>query len=120
GVLAAAGLAVLVAVLLTLLFARSVSRPIVALRDVARSLAAGDLARRPALSAAGEVGDLSDALGRMAEQLGTRLNALESEDALMTAMIESLNEGVLAVDTGGLVVRANTSARNLLGVRDPV
>src|SRR6185437_10232794 len=39
------------------LFARAVSRPIVELRDVAQALAAGDLSRRPSLTAPGEVGD---------------------------------------------------------------
>jgi two-component system phosphate regulon sensor histidine kinase PhoR len=119
-VLTAAAVAVVVALGLTLLFARSVSRPIIALRDTARSLAAGDLSRRPQLSAPGEVGDLADALSRMAEQLGARLAALEENDALMTALIESLNEGVLAVSPAGQVVRMNQSARALLGIRDNV
>jgi two-component system phosphate regulon sensor histidine kinase PhoR len=119
-VLVGAAIAVLVAVLLTLLFARNVSRPIIGLRDVARSLAAGDLARRPQLSAAGEVGDLAVALARMAEQLEARLNALEADDALMTAMVESLNEGIVAVDVNSRVVRANPSAYQLLAIRETV
>ena len=117
-VLVAALVAVVVAVLLTVLFARGVSKPIVALRDVARRIAAGDLSQRPELSAAGEVGDLADALARMAEQLEARLGALEIEDALLTSLIESLNEGVLAVDAGGRIVRLNASARTLLGLPD--
>jgi signal transduction histidine kinase len=119
-VLGAALLALLLACGLAYLFARSVSRPIVALRDVARRLAAGDLSQRPHLAAAGEVSDLADALSSMAEQLETRLRALAAEDALTTALVESLNEGVLAVDAEGRVVRANESARALLGVRQAV
>jgi two-component system phosphate regulon sensor histidine kinase PhoR len=119
-ILIAAALAMLVAIALTAYFARGVSRPILQLRDVAQSLAAGDLARRPELSAPGEVGDLADALSRMAEQLETRLNALEADDSLMTAMLESLNEGVIAVGTNGQVIRVNPSARILLGIRDAV
>ena len=71
--------ALVAATLLSWLFARSVSRPIVELRDVAQALAAGDLGRRPALTAPGEVGDLASTLYRLAEQLGSRLNALEAE-----------------------------------------
>lgn len=116
-VLVAALVAVMVALLLTIFFARSVSQPIVALRDVARRIAGGDFSQRPQLSAAGEVGDLSDALSRMAEQLQARLGALEAEEALSTAVVESLNEGVLVVDAAGDVVRANPSARTLIGLR---
>ena len=119
-VLFGAALAALVAIALTVLFARRVSRPILALRDVARDLAAGNLGRRPQLSASGEIGDLSDALRRMAEQLEARLNAVETDDVLMTVMIESLNEGVVAVSGTGDVMRANASARALLGLTGDV
>ena len=119
-VLSGAALATIVAIALTILFARRVSRPIIALRDVARDLAAGNLGRRPQLSAAGEIGDLADALRRMAEQLEARLNAVEADDVLMTVMIESLNEGVVAVNPAGDVVRANASARMLLGLTGKV
>ena len=108
-------LALLGALALASLFARSISRPVVELRDVARSIAAGDLHRRPALSAPGEVGDLATALHRMAEQLAHRLDALEADDQLMTAVLESLEEGVIALDERGTVVRINERARSLLG-----
>jgi signal transduction histidine kinase len=93
-----------------------VSQPVVELRDVARAIAGGDLSRRPALSAPGEVGDLATALHRMAEQLANRLDALQADDQLMTAVLESLEEGVLAIDERGMVVRINQRARTLLGV----
>jgi signal transduction histidine kinase len=109
-------LALLGAATLAFFFARSVSRPVVELRDVARAIAAGDLSRRPALAAPGEVGDLATALHRMAEQLGHRLEALEADDQLMTAVLESLEEGVIAVDERGQIVRINERARALLGV----
>ncbi|HET9684130.1 MAG TPA: ATP-binding protein [Gemmatimonadaceae bacterium] len=109
------GLVVLLGVLLIAwLFARTVSRPIVELRDVARAIAAGDLSRRPALSAPGEVGDLATALHRMAEQLSSRLAAMQADELLMTAVLESLEEGVLALDERGMVVRINQRARTLL------
>jgi two-component system, OmpR family, phosphate regulon sensor histidine kinase PhoR len=119
-VLASGLLALVGALALAFLFARSISQPVVELRDVARAIAAGDLARRPALSAPGEVGDLATALHRMAEQLATRLDALEADDQLMTAVLESLEEGVLAVDERGMVIRINQRARTLLGVQAPL
>jgi two-component system phosphate regulon sensor histidine kinase PhoR len=116
-----AGLFAVVGVLvLAYLFSRSVTRPVVELRDVARAIAAGDLDRRPALSAPGEIGDLAAALHRMSEQLAARLHALEAEDALMSTLLESLNEGVVAIDAERSVVRLNESARELLRVTAPV
>jgi signal transduction histidine kinase len=97
-------------------FSRSVSRPITELRDVAQAIASGELERRPTLAAPGEVGDLAVALHRMTEQLSSRLSALESEDALLNAVIESLDEGIIAVSSRGDVVRLNESARRLLSL----
>ena len=115
GLLALVGVAVLAFV-----FSRGVSRPIIELRDVAQAIAAGDLDRRPTLAAPGEVGDLAVALHRMTEQLATRMSALESEDALLNAVIESLDEGIIAASARGEVVRLNRSARRLLSLdRDP-
>jgi signal transduction histidine kinase len=112
--------AVAVAIALSIVFSMRVSRPIVELRDVARAMAAGDLSRRPSLAAPGEVGDLAAAVHRMAEQLDARLAALEADDELLAATIESVNEGVVVVDPRRSVVRANAVARRLLALRAPL
>ena len=116
-VLAAGLIATVLAMLLAWLFARSVARPIGELSAVAGALAGGDLTRRPALAAPGEVGILATALYQMADQLSGRLRALQAEETLMAAVVESLHEGILAVDARRRVVRINESGRRLLGVR---
>ena len=115
-VLTAGFVAAAAALLLAWLFSRTVSRPITELSGVARAIAGGDLSRRPSLVAPGEVGDLASALHRMSEQLAARLDALERDDALMAALVDSLDEGVIAVDAAGMVVRVNTAARTLVGI----
>ena len=97
-------------------FSRSITKPIIELRDVAQSLAAGDLSRRPALSAPGEVGDLARAVHRLAEQLGARLATLEAEESLLTELFDSLTEGAIAVDSGRQVMRINDVGRVLAKV----
>jgi two-component system, OmpR family, phosphate regulon sensor histidine kinase PhoR len=119
-VLVASFLALFGALVLAYLFSRSVSRPVIELRDVARAIADGDLDRRPALTAPGEVGDLALALHRMAEQLGLRLEALEADEALLIAVVEALAQGLVVIDRGGNVVRLNRSARQLLELEDTV
>ena len=119
-VLSAALLAAVAALLLASLFAASVTRPILELRDDARAIAAGDLTRRPSLAAPAEVGELASAFHRLAEELSTRVNALEADDALLRALTESLNEGVIALDGRQSVVHMNEGARRMLGVRDAI
>ena len=118
---ALAGLgAILVAGLLSWFFARTVSQPVAELSDVARALAAGDFSRRPARAAPGEVGDLAIAISQLAEQLSRRLEALRTEEILLRELAESLNEGILVIDSRHQVVRINETARLMLALRDPL
>ena len=100
--------------------ARAVARPIEELRDNARTLADGGTLRRPTPLGTGEVADLSDALRRITDQSNARMAALQAEEALLVALTESLNEGVIAVDARQRVVRINQTARQILRLREPV
>ncbi|HUQ99834.1 MAG TPA: ATP-binding protein [Gemmatimonadaceae bacterium] len=120
GVVLAGLVSFVLAAILALLFSRAVSKPITDLRDVARALAAGELSRRPALSAPGEVGDLADAVYRLAEQLEARLSALTAERSVLSSLVDALNEGVVAISPDHQVLRINEIARRLLSIhRDP-
>jgi two-component system, OmpR family, phosphate regulon sensor histidine kinase PhoR len=120
GVLVAGLISFLLAAILAVLFSRAVSRPITDLRDVARSLAAGERKRYPALAAPGEVGDLADAVHRLAEQLEARISALAAEQSILSALVETLNEGVIAISPSHEVVRINDTGRRLLSIRRPI
>jgi signal transduction histidine kinase len=120
GVLVAGAISFLLAAILAALFSRAVSKPITDLRDVARSLAAGERRRHPALAAPGEVGDLADAVHRLAEQLEARLAALRAEQSILSALVETLNEGVIAISPSHDVVRLNDTGRRLLSIDRPV
>jgi two-component system phosphate regulon sensor histidine kinase PhoR len=116
GVLTAGVISFFLAALLAALFSRSISRPITDLRDVARSLAAGERRRHPPLAAPGEVGDLADAIYRMSEQLELRLSALGAEQAVQSALVETMNEGVVAISAAQEVLRINDTGRRLLSI----
>jgi len=120
GVLTAGVISFLLAAVLAALFSRAVSKPITDLRDVAQSIAAGEHRRYPALSAPGEVGDLADAVHRLAEQLEARLSALTAERSVLSALVESLNEGVVAISPANEVVRINDTGRQQLDIHRPV
>jgi signal transduction histidine kinase len=108
------------ALVLATFFARSVTRPILELRDDAVAIARGDLERRPGLNVGAEVGELASAFHRLAEQLSARLRALEADDTLLRALMDSLNEGAIAFDARKQVVHLNARARRLLDIRDEV
>jgi len=120
GVIVAGLISFLLAAILAVLFSRAVSKPITNLRDVARSIAAGERRRHPALSAPGEVGDLADAIYRLDEQLEARIGALAAEQSILSALVETLNEGVVAISPAHDVVRINETGRRLLSIDRPL
>ena len=113
-------IALMVALLVAWALARRLVKPLVELSDVARSIAAGDTARRAPIDAPGELGDLSLSLGDLSAQLAARDTARTAYETLLVQLIESLNEGVVGIDERRSVVRVNDTARRLLGVTEPV
>ena len=113
GVLAAAALFAVVALILV----RRISRPLEAMEQVAERLAGGDLrARVEAPTGGGEMRALARALNQMAEQLGARMATITSQRNELKAVLASMTEGVLAVDSQGQVLQFNSAAARLLGL----
>jgi two-component system phosphate regulon sensor histidine kinase PhoR len=100
-----------------------VVRPVEALWDDARAVAASGRAR-PAAQGPGAGVEaeerLTDAVRRLAEQLEGRTDAQAAEEALRLAIADALTEGVIAVDARRRVVRINETARQLLRTWEPV
>ncbi len=114
-VLLGALLAVAVGAALAYGFARTEARPLVRLRDAAQAMARRE---RPAIDARGrdEIGDLARALRSLDENLSGRMAELERERSEMAALVTSMVEGVIGLDTRGAVTTLNPAARRLLGL----
>jgi two-component system phosphate regulon sensor histidine kinase PhoR len=108
-----AALALTAAAALGFLFARHVTRPIVQMTTVARRMAKGDFSRRISAVSGDEIGQLGHALNLMAQRLEDRLAEFEEERAKGAAILDSMVEGVLAVDGDNRVLFINASACRL-------
>ncbi len=109
-----------VALLVAWSLSRSITRPLIDLRNVARAIADGDLERRGSLDAPGELGDLALSLRELSVQLAARDAARRADEALLVQLTESLNEGVVGVDSTRHVIRINETGRRLLGAREAI
>ncbi len=81
GVILAGVVSFLLAALLAALLARGISKPIVQLRDLARSVASGGQAAPSVRHAPGEVRELADAVNWLATELDAKLSALDAEQS---------------------------------------
>jgi two-component system, OmpR family, phosphate regulon sensor histidine kinase PhoR len=115
GILAAA----LLFAALASVFVRRFVRPLEEMRRVAERLADGDLrARIDAPPGGAEMRALSRALNQMAEQLGSRMETITGQRNELKAVLASMSEGVLAVDSDGRVLHFNAAAAGLLDLSD--
>ncbi len=112
-ILQVGGVALLLAALLSLGFSIAVTRPLRRMKAIASAMAEGDLSDRIRIERSDELGDLGDALDRLANELERRLGQLEGEREEMQALIDAMAEGVLAIDEKGLLRRANPAAREI-------
>ena len=111
-VLLAGGLLALgVALGIGLFVARRVTRPVVDMQSVARQMAGGDFSVRAPVRSPDEIGGLGRALNVMASRFREKIEDLGREQATITAILDSMVEGVLAVDAHDHLLLLNQSVR---------
>ncbi len=108
---------VVASALISLFLLRRISRPLEEMTRGAERFAAGDLSQRLALHGSSEIDALAAAMNQMAAQLDDRIRAVVNQHNEQEAMLASMIEGMLAVDTGERILRINRSAEKLLGIR---
>ena len=105
----------------TLVACTSVRRSSQSIREVTEGIGridAGELRHRIRTDASGEAGDLVLAFNRMATSLTSMMGELSGERNKLSAVMETMSDGVIVVDSSGDVELLNGSAATLFGV-DP-
>jgi two-component system phosphate regulon sensor histidine kinase PhoR len=95
-------------------------RPLREMRRVAASIAEGRLDDRLPFRSGDELGEISTAINRMAEQLRLRLEEATREKEQLSAVLEGMVEGVLLVDVKGTILLANPQLRGWFGVQGEI
>lgn|GEM_PF-3016518 len=96
------------------IIARSLTHPILKLAGVAQAVAEGDLSRRAHLTRQDEVGQLGRAFDHATATITDLLDHRAREAGKFHAILQSIADGVLAVDTNEQIVLANPAAGALL------
>ncbi len=112
----AIGAAFLIALLLSLWMARSITKPLSDIADAARRLSAGDATIRIKTHSHDEVGLLGETLNHMTDQLRTKINELSEDRAQLLAMLTSMVEGVMVLDCRGRILQVNPALERMFDV----
>jgi two-component system phosphate regulon sensor histidine kinase PhoR len=109
-----AGMAMLVALPVGFFFARRFTRPLTSMTTVAESMASGDYDQRLHVLGKDEIGQLAQALNRMAESSRDRMETIGTEHNKLRTILAGMEEGVVAVDRQERVVHMNAAAGRIL------
>jgi len=89
------------------------------MKDGAERFARGELGHRVAMPASEELGRVAEALNQMASQLDERIRTITNQRNEREAILASMAEGVLAVDTEERILSINRAAGQMLAVGVP-
>ncbi|MCA1730714.1 MAG: HAMP domain-containing protein [Actinobacteria bacterium] len=112
----AAGIASVLGGGFALLLATLLSRRVERLTLGARSIEQGDFSSRIEPDFDDELGELAMSFNAMAAKLEDSFAQIEEKSTTLDAILNSLDEGVLATDLKGNMMFANHSARSMLGL----
>jgi two-component system, OmpR family, phosphate regulon sensor histidine kinase PhoR len=108
-------IALLVAAL-SLAISRRLTRPLEDLQRGARRFAQGELQRKLPIPQSEELANLAEAFNEMAAQLENRLSSLARQGQLQQAVLSSMIEGVVALDSNQRIISLNQAGAALLGI----
>jgi two-component system phosphate regulon sensor histidine kinase PhoR len=109
----------LLAAVVSLVVARRISRPMEEMRVGAERFARGELGYKLMVPESEEMAGLAETLNYMAQQLEERIRTIVQQKNEQEAVLASMVEGVLAVDTELRVISINKAAEALLGNTRP-
>jgi len=114
--LAGGAVALVVALGIGVFVAGRVTRPVVDMQSIARQMSQGNFRVRAPTRSTDEIGTLGRSLNVMATRLREKIEDLEQEQAKVTAILDGMVEGVIAVDGHEHIVLMNERARAIFGL----
>jgi two-component system phosphate regulon sensor histidine kinase PhoR len=112
----AGAIVVVLAAAITWIVSRKITQPIEQMRQAARAFASGALTRRIPEPDSAELAELARALNESAVHLQQTIKTVTNQKNQLEAILSSMAEGVIAVDSDEHVVSVNKTAARILGI----
>ncbi len=117
GIIAAAGMAFIYAYFLS----DKISKPIDELTKAAKEISEGKYSKRIVIKNSNDqIGGLTDSFNYMSERLTDTINALENENVKLESILNSLMNGVVAIDCNNNILMINTVFRKFFNLPEDV
>lgn len=113
-ILVAGGVTAAFSIVLAAYIASRTTRPVKRLTESVERMATGDLSMRLLPTSRDEIGKLTRALNHMADELREKVSTLAVERSRLSAVLETMADGVIITDEDGLIELFNAAASRIL------
>lgn len=108
--------AAIIAVVLSLYVSKKITKPIDTLTVAANEIADGDFGRKIYITAQDQIGELAKAFNKMSTNLNTSMNELKHRNVELEAILNSIINGIIAVDQNKNIIMINKFCFEILGL----
>ncbi|MBD3380184.1 MAG: HAMP domain-containing protein [Candidatus Omnitrophica bacterium] len=115
---AAVAAAFFLSLLASSIASKVISKRLQEMAQIAKKIAKGDLSEKMTVSSGDETADLAEAFNYMIEQIKARIKDITTGKSRFEAVLLSMFDGVIVIDSKGTIILMNPSLAQLLQVMD--
>lgn len=108
-------LALFVSVILGILVARAITKPIMEMQKQAQTMARGDFSQKVNVYGTDEISQLAETFNDLNDRLRHSMATIQEEQRKLSSVLSNMSEGVIATDRAGDITVMNEAAGKLLG-----
>jgi len=104
--------------LISIILAQTLTRPIFRIRKMSEQIAHGDFSVRVKFNGKDEIRSLADTINYMADQIEANITEITGEKDKMNALLSVMPDGVVALDDNGEILFLNSAALTFTGIEE--
>lgn len=109
-------ISLVITIVLGILIARTITRPILDMRKQAQALSRGNFSRKVRVYGDDEIGQLAIAFNHLTNRLQEAQSSTEAERRKLASVLANMTDGVIATDRRGRIILINDPALSFLNV----
>ncbi|MEO4055345.1 cell wall metabolism sensor histidine kinase WalK [Solibacillus sp. CAU 1738] len=113
---AGTAMSLIITIILGILVARTITRPISDMRKQAQAMSKGNFSRKVRVYGTDEIGQLAIAFNHLTNRLQESQSTAEAERRKLASVLSNMTDGVIATDRKGKIILINEPALSLLHV----
>lgn len=108
-------LTIVISLVLGILVARAITKPIIEMRRQAQTMAKGDFSQKVNVYGTDEISHLAETFNDLSDRLKYSMAEVEKEQQKLSSVLTNMSEGVIATDKEGHVTLMNDAAGRIIG-----